>query len=129
MFGKRKAQVTGFIKNAFRYFRSLFSTPDPTASHDILDTTPPLSVKLVYNINEGWLCPPPTFGPEKIGLWKAEYFPNLRRAPVPLQKDNKYLDLIPLTFEDETFESWLKGPPLVSGGLSLYLLWPLIRAR
>ena len=49
-------------------------------------------------------------------MWKAELFPSLRRAPVPTQKDNKYLDLIPLTFEDATFESWIKSPPLVSGG-------------
>ena len=116
VFGKKRAQVTGFIKAAYRYFKNLFSTPAPSASHDILDTAAPLSVKLVYDINEGWLRPPPPIGSDKIGLWKPERFPNLKSAPVPLPRDNKYLDLIPLTFTDEFFESWLKGPALISGG-------------
>ena len=115
MFGKRKSQVTSLINLSYRHFRRLLVTPESSSTHDVLDTPPPVSVKLKYNIEEGWLRPPPSFGSDKIGLWKTEQFPSLRRAPVPTQKDNKYLDLIPLTFEDPTFESWIKSPPLVSG--------------
>ena len=60
---------------------------------------------------------PPPLGSDKIGLWKTERFPILKSAPVPLPRDNKYLDLIPLTFTDEFFESWLKSPALISGGV------------
>ena len=58
-FGKKRAQVAGFIKAAYRYFKDLFTTPAPSASHDILDCTAPLSVKMLYDINESWLRPPP----------------------------------------------------------------------
>ena len=34
-----------------------------------------------------------------------------------LSRDNKYLDIIPLTFADENLEAWLKSPALVTGGM------------
>ena len=72
---------------------------------------------MLYDINESWLRPPPPQGSDKIGLWKTDRFPNLKSAPVPLPRDNKYMELIPLTFPDESFESWLKGPALISSGV------------
>ena len=69
--GKKRAQVAGFIKAAYRHFKDLFVTPAPSASHNILDCPAPLSLKMLYDINESWLRPPPPQGSDKIGQWKT----------------------------------------------------------
>ena len=53
---------------------------------------------------------------DTVGVWKEKKFPSIRTAPVTDRKENKFLDIIPITIEKEEFESWIKAPSLISGG-------------